>query len=253
LIHRLRAAGCVFADDEADVLLESTVDEPTLLAMVARREAGQPLEHVVGWAEFAGMRLAVGPGVFVPRRRTEFLARLALEEVALVAPPRRAAVVDLCCGAGPIAAVMARRPRTDVFAVDVDAAAVQCARRNLDGVATVLHGDLFDPLPAALAGNVDVIVANAPYVPTDEIAWLPREAREYEPMATLDGGADGVALHRRIAAVAPRWLRPGGRLLVETSPVLVDRTLAAFVSNGLLASVMESASVGATVVLGRRG
>jgi release factor glutamine methyltransferase len=191
--------------------------------------------------------------VFVPRRRTEFLARVALEEVALVAPPARSAVVvDLCCGAGAIAAVMARRPRTDVFAVDVDAVAVECARRNLDGVATVLHGDLVDPLPAALAGAVDVIVANAPYVPTDEIAWLPREAREHEPMATLDGGADGVELHRRIAAVAPRWLRPGGRLVVETSPVLVDRTLAAFVTHGLATAVLESPEEDATVVVGRR-
>jgi release factor glutamine methyltransferase len=254
VVHRLRTAGCVFAEDEADVLLRAAPDARTLEHMVAERAHGLPLEHLVGWAEFAGLRIAVGLGVFVPRRRTEFLARLVVEAVpAGTTSSRPPVVVDLCCGSGAIAAVVAaRRPGTELFAVDVHPAAVECATRNLDGVATVLLGDLYEPLPRARRGEVDVIVANAPYVPTNELAWLPREARDHEPTVTLDGGPDGVALHRRIAANAAEWLRPGGRLLVETSTGQAERTLDAFVQHGLAAEMRTSPEEDATVVVGCR-
>jgi release factor glutamine methyltransferase len=254
VVHRLRTAGCVFAEDEADVLLRAAPDARTLEDMVASRAHGLPLEQVVGWAEFAGVRIGVGLGVFVPRRRTEFLARLVVDAVPLgAALAGRAVVVDLCCGTGAIAAVVAaQRPGTELFAVDVHPAAVECATRNLDGLATVLLGDLDEPLPPGLRGTVDVIVANAPYVPSDELAWLPREAREHEPAVTLDGGPDGIELHRRIAELSPSWLRPGGRLLVETSASQAERTLDAFVVHGLAAEVCSSSGEDATVVVGTR-
>jgi release factor glutamine methyltransferase len=253
VVHRLRTAGCVFAEEEAEVLLRAAVDGRTLDHMVAERARGLPLEHVVGWAEFAGLRIAVGLGVFVPRRRTEFLTRMVVDAVSVgTVASRPSVVVDLCCGSGAIAAVVARqRAGTELFAVDVHPAAVECARRNLDGVATVLLGDLYDPLPRARRGAVDVVVANAPYVPTEEIAWLPREARDHEPTVTLDGGPDGVELHRRIAANASEWLRPGGLLFVETSAGQADRTVDAFVEHGLLAEVFTSPDEDATVVAGR--
>ena len=95
--------------------------------------------------------------------------------------------------------------------------ALACARTNVPA-ATAHLGDLYDALPGRLRGRIDVLAANAPYVPTDRIADMPPEARDHEPRAALDGGADGVDLHRRIAAGAPDWLAPGGVLLVETSP-----------------------------------
>ncbi len=141
-----------------------------LAALVDRRVAGLPLEQVLGWAEFCGLRVVVEPGVFVPRHRTEFLVRQA---VALARPG--AAVVDLCCGSGAVGlAVAVALGRATLHAVDVDPAAVRCARRNLDAVGGEVHeGDLDDPLPAGLRGRVDVLVANAPYVPTDAVGLLP--------------------------------------------------------------------------------
>ncbi|MEB8337437.1 putative protein N(5)-glutamine methyltransferase, partial [Streptomyces endophyticus] len=104
VVESLRAAGCVFAEDEARILLSTARDAAELAALVERRASGLPLEHVVGWAEFCGLRVAVDPNVFVPRRRTEFLAREALTRT-----PPDAVVVDLCCGTGAVAAVLAAR------------------------------------------------------------------------------------------------------------------------------------------------
>jgi release factor glutamine methyltransferase len=158
VITRLRAAGCVFAEDEADLLLSAARTPAELAAMVERRAGGLPLEHILGWAEFFGLRMAVDPGVFVPRRRTEFLVRQAL---ALCRPGT--VVVDLCCGSGAVGAALASAaPQVDLYATDIDPAAVRCARRNLPAGARVFAGDLVQPLPAGLRGRVDVLVANAP-------------------------------------------------------------------------------------------
>src|SRR3954471_10190874 len=127
LVGRLRAAGCVFAEDEARLLTTAASGPADLDAMPARRVAGDPLEHVLGWAEFCGRRIAVDPGVFVPRRRTEFLVQYA----ASLAGPGDV-VVDLCCGSGAIGAALAAAvPGIEVHAADVDPAAVRCAWRNL--------------------------------------------------------------------------------------------------------------------------
>ena len=221
IVSTLRAAGCVFAEDEARLLAEAAHDPDELADMVARRVAGLPLEHVLGWASFCGLRVAVDAGVFVPRRRTELLARHAIELAAL-----GAVVVDLCCGSGAVAAAVAASvPTARLYAVDVDPVAVGCARRNVPG-GHVYEGDLYAPLPGELRGAVDVLVANAPYVPTDAIPLMPPEARLHEPRVALDGGADGLDVVRRVIADAVRWLSPGGHLLVETSeaqaPLLVD-------------------------------
>jgi release factor glutamine methyltransferase len=241
--ERLRAAGCVYADDEARLLAEAASGD-ALDALVERRVAGEPLEHLLGWAAFAGLRVAVAPGVFVPRRRTELLVR---ETVALA--PR--VVVDLCCGCGAVAAaVAAALPGAEVHAADVDPAAVACARRNVPG--EVHLGDLYAALPDALRGRVDVLVANAPYVPTAEIPLMPPEARDHEPLVALDGGGDGLDPHRRIAAGATEWLAPGGHLLVECAERQVPALAAAFAAAGLAPRAVRDEELDATAVVGRR-
>jgi release factor glutamine methyltransferase len=253
IVHRLRSAGCVYAEDEAQLLISSALSPDHLLDMLEQRLAGHPLEHVLGWAEFCGLRVAVATDVFVPRRRTEFLAGQA---AALVRPPR-AVVVDLCCGSGAVGLAMisaaGARAKIELHAVDIDARALQCARHNLAATdALVYEGDLCQPLPARLRGRVNILVANAPYVPTDAIDLLPVEAREYEPRTALDGGTDGLDVHRRLAALAPEWLVPGGHLLVETSELQAPLTAEAFARYGLIPRVLSCAAVGATVVVGRR-
>ena len=247
IVTRLRAAGCVFAEDEARLLMEAARTPAELDAMVGQRAAGLPLEQVVGWAEFCGLRIIVAPGVFVPRRRTEFLVRQALA----VARPG-ALIVDLCCGAGAIGAALAAAvDRAEVHAADIDPAAIRCARRNLPG-SHVYQGDLYDPLPARLRGRVAVLTANVPYVPSEQIGFLPPEARAHEPRAALDGGADGLDVLRRVAAGAAGWLAPGGHLLSEISDRQVPQAETALAAGGLAARVVSSADFNATVVIGRR-
>jgi release factor glutamine methyltransferase len=249
VVARLGAAGCVYAEDEARLLLSAAATAAELAAMVDRRVAGLPLEQVVGWAEFCGLRIAVDPGVFVPRRRTEFLAGQA---IAHLRPG--ALVVDLCCGSGAVgAAVVAAADDVELHAVDLDPAAVACARRNLvAGGGRVYQGDLYAPLPAWLHGRVEVLVANAPYVPTREVGLLPREARLYEPRVALDGGSDGLAVVRRVSAAASGWLAPGGRLLIEISEHQAPRAAETFLGDGLIAGVARSKERSATVVIGTR-
>lgn len=249
----LRSAGCVFAEDEAAVLVEAAADSAELAGMLRRRVAGVPLEHVVGWVEFAGRRFAVDDGVFVPRRRSELLVREALAHLA-GSPRRRAVVVDLCCGCGAIgAAVAAAEPGVDLVAADLDPAAVRCAARNLASVGgTVTQGDLFAALPVSLRGRVDVLVANAPYVPTEAIALMPPEARDHEPIAALDGGPDGTDLLRRVIAGAPQWLAPDGLVLVEVGRSQVPAVVEALARNGLMPRIVADDEIGALVATGRR-
>ncbi|MFJ6737739.1 putative protein N(5)-glutamine methyltransferase [Streptomyces sp. NPDC091279] len=246
VVAALRAAGCVFAEDEARLILAAARTPDRLADLVARRVAGHPLELVVGWAEFAGLRIAVEPGVFVPRRRTEFLV-----EQALAHAPGASVVVDLCCGSGALgAALAAALGAVELHAADIDPAAVRCARRNVPATGHVHTGDLFEALPAQVRGRVDILAANVPYVPTGEVGLLPAEARDHEPLVALDGGTDGLDVLRRVAAEAPRWLAPGGCLLVETSERQSDAALAAFTRAGLTAHLATDDARGATVVLG---
>jgi release factor glutamine methyltransferase len=319
IVGRLRAAGCVFAEEEARLLAGSAPTQAGLAAMVDRRAAGVPLEHVLGWAEFCGLRIAVDPGVFVPRRRTECLVREAVSLArrgpgragpvisdpgsgsgrpgsgsgrpgsgsgrpgsgigghgSAVDHPGQASgqppivVVDLCCGSGAVgAALAAELGNVELYAADVDPAAVACARRNLrtdagtppgSGLAghearcraRVYQGDLYDALPSGLRGQVRILTANVPYVPTQEVAMLPPEAREHEPLAAVDGGPDGLDVLRRVAAGARSWLAPGGHLLVETSDRQASRAAEAFARAGLAARIAGCADLDATVVIGER-
>jgi release factor glutamine methyltransferase len=223
----------------------------SLSAMVDRRAAGEPLEHVLGWAEFCGLRIAVGPGVFIPRRRTELLVR---EAAALARQPGPTTVVDLCCGSGAVGAALAvALGRIELHAADLDPAAVRCARRNVAAAGgQVYEGDLYEPLPAALRGRVDILVANAPYVPTGEVGLLPAEARIHEPLLALDGGADGLDILRRVAAGAPRWLAPGGHLLIETSQRQAPQITEAVARAGLTPRLARSEDLNATAVVAAR-
>ncbi|WP_374987129.1 putative protein N(5)-glutamine methyltransferase [Streptomyces fradiae] len=249
----MRAAGCVFAEDEAALLLAAARTPDELAAMVARRVAGHPLEHVVGWAAFAGLRVAVDAGVFVPRRRTEFLVERA---TALARRYRRPLVVDLCCGTGALGAalVTALGGTADLHAADIDPAAVRCARRNVAPLGGLVHeGDLFAALPTGLRDRVDVLLANVPYVPTAEVPFLPTEARVHEAPAALDGGPDGLDVLRRVAAGARGWLAPGGSLLFETSEAQAPAAARIAEADGeLTARVATCEDRYATVVIATR-
>jgi release factor glutamine methyltransferase len=281
LVTRLRAAGCVWAEDEAALLASAAHSRAELDAMAGRRVNGEPIEQVIGWAEFCGLRIIVDPGVFVPRRRSEYLVTVATwmaAEQGTSAP----VIVDLCCGTGALGLAVATetgaaaavppasgagpahavRPAialgtADVtgparlHAADLDPAAVACARRNVEPAGgRVYAGDLFAALPASLRGQIDVLICNAPYVPSSEIAFMPAEAREYEALLALDGGADGLAVLRRAADGAGSWLAAGGVLLVETSARQAPSMAAAMSAAGLAARVHEDEEWGGAVVTG---
>jgi release factor glutamine methyltransferase len=248
----------VFAEDEAGLLAGQTSDQVELAELVRRRAAGEPLEYVLGWAEFAGLRIELEPGVFVPRRRTEFLVDQAAQLAGTGTGAGTGAggiAVDLCCGSGALGAALVRRVRLRALhAADLDPAAVRCAARNLAPVGGQVHqGDLYDALPTGLRSLVDVLLANVPYVPTGEIALLPAEARLHEARVALDGGSDGLDLLRRVAAGAPDWLAPGGYLLSEVSERQVPAALAVLTEAGLEASSVSSEEFAATVVIGTVG
>jgi len=244
LVAALRSAGCVFAEDEARLLLDEASSPAELMTWTARRMAGEPLEYVVGWASFAGLRIAVDPGVFVPRRRSELLVRVAAREPAAV-------VVDLCCGSGALGAALAARwPESEVYAADSDPVAVTSARRNLPPE-RVFAGDLYTALPDDLRGQVDLLVVNAPYVPHDRIATMPREARDHEHRVALDGGGDGLDVQRRVAASARDWLRPAGRVVIETGRAQAERTAGLLASAGFSTSVDTDDEIAGTAVTGR--
>src|SRR6266702_186417 len=225
IVTRLRAAGCVFAEDEARLLIAAARTPAELDAMVGQRVAGLPLEQVLGWAEFCGLRITVAPGDVI---------------------------VDLCCGAGAIGAALAAAvDGVDVYAADIDPAAVRCARQNLPAD-RVYQGDLYAPLPAVLRGRVAILAANVPYVPAREIELLPAEARAHEPRGALDGGADGLDVLRRVAIGAAEWLAPGGHLLSETSDRQAPLAEAVTTASGLAARVARSPDLDATVIIARR-
>ncbi|MFJ3405822.1 putative protein N(5)-glutamine methyltransferase [Promicromonospora sp. NPDC090134] len=295
LVARLRAAGCVFAEDEARILLEAatsdgTTDPVRLESLVAARVDGLPLEHLVGWAELDGRRWLVAPGVFVPRQRSELLIReaaaRALSDAVVGAAAADVAgpvlVVDLCCGCGALGGAVAARllaagHDVELHAADVDPVAVACAHENLEALAAEAFaaraagtglppddvgpgrltaytsaGDLAGPLPDEVWGRVDVLVANAPYVPTEAIGMMPPEAREHEPHAALDGGDDGLVILRRVIDLAPALLRPGGHLLVETGEAQVSAAVGHLEAAGLIPTVLSDDDLGATALAGTR-
>lgn len=235
----------MFAEDEAAELRRAASGDD-LEALVRRRERGEPLEVLVGAVELCGLRLTVAPGVFVPRQRTALLARLA---VAATRPGD--VVLEVCCGVAPVAALVASSVEgAEVHAADVDPAALACARHNLPS-GEVHLGDGYDALPGRLRARVGVLAANAPYVPDDEVARMPPEARLHEPAVALSGGADGLDVQRRVVAGAPTWLRPGGVLLVETGRPQATLTAGLMEDIGLATTLHTDPEVGGCVVAGR--
>lgn len=192
------------------------VDEAAAFgAMVERRSRGEPVAYLVGHREFYGLDFFVSPATLVPRPETELLVELAI--AAARRRPRCAEpllIADVGTGTGAIAvALAAHLPEAVVYAVDLSAAALAVARRNvarhgLTGRVQLLHGDLLAPLP----GPVDLIVSNPPYT---ILAEVEPDVRAYEPRLALDGGPDGAAVYRRLLAAAPAYLRHGGALLLE--------------------------------------
>ncbi|MHA7305991.1 methyltransferase [Arthrobacter sp. TMN-49] len=278
VVAALRAAGCVYAEDEAAILLEAAGHDAALGRMLAHRISGVPLEHLVGWAQFHGLRIAVAPGIFVPRLRTEFLVEKALEVLGTQGAQgaqgtqgtqgarrrvqgsvdscgnKSPVVVDLCCGSGAVGAALGHENSGfELHAADIDPVAVAYAAGNLRSVNGHAYcGDLFAALPEKLRGTVAVIVANAPYVPTDDIAFMPSEARLHEPLTALNGGSDGLDIQRRIAARAHSWLRPGGSLLVETSARQAELSADIMAAHGFAVDISHSEELAGTVVTGRR-
>ncbi|MET1089049.1 MAG: putative protein N(5)-glutamine methyltransferase [Arthrobacter sp.] len=254
VVDLLRAAGCVFAEEEAQLLVSEAASCAELSKWIGRRVSGEPLECIVGWAGFSGLRIAVDPGVFIPRRRTELLVSeaVALLQESLGVGGEPGIVVDLCCGSGAVGvAVASRVPVQELHAADIDPAAVQCARRNLATERGQVHqGDLYAALPSRLRGQVQLIAVNAPYVPTDVLPTMPPEARIHEPRISLDGGPDGLQLHRRVIGDAPRWLDPAGHLVIETSERQAAKTASIMVAAGLSPRIVHSEELDGTVVVG---
>ncbi|MDN5860028.1 MAG: putative protein N(5)-glutamine methyltransferase [Pseudonocardia sp.] len=247
IVARLRAAGCVFAEEEAELIVATAGGPTAVEAMVGQRAGGDPLEHVLGRVEFCGYLYAVNRGVFVPRRRTELLVTQAVARCR-----RGAVVVDLCCGCGAVGATIARAcPDVELHAADVDPVAVACARRNLDGIGQVHLGDLAEPLPPHLPGAVDVLVANVPYVPTWALLRMPPEARNHEPHVALDGGPDGLDVLRRLMSVARRLLVPGGHVLAEVAERQADAALGVVSAAGLSPEHAIEEELGTVAVIGR--
>ena len=251
LVSRLRVAGCVFAEEEAALLVEAATSTAELDRLVDLRVSGLPLEYVLGWVEFAGRRFAISPGVFVPRRRTELLARCAASVLPQKNQKNPLTVVDLCCGCAAIGATIASGlAGVRVYAADIDPVAVRCARRNLAAVGgQAFEGDLYAALPRSLRGRADLIVANAPYVPTENIALMPSEARDHEPRSALDGGSDGLDVLRRVVLEAPPWLSPDGTVLVEVSERQATHLVAVAESIGRTGEFITDEEIGGSALL----
>jgi release factor glutamine methyltransferase len=209
LADRLARLGFVAAEDEAVEMLERAGSDPDLLErLFDRRVAGEPLSWITGSISFSGLRVEVHHGVYEPRWQSEALSRRAIERL-----PDKGTAIDLCTGAGAIAmALSAARPNARVLATEIEARAVACARAN--GV-EVYQGDLFSPLPIGVRGQVDVVVGVVPYVPTTALPLLPRDTFTNESTLAYDGGPKGTDVLHRVLVEAPRYLRPGGALLVE--------------------------------------
>ena len=205
--RRLELAGCVAADEEAEELVAPAPDDDTLESWVRQRESGVPLAWIIGSVRFCGKLLRVDRQVYVPRPQSEELAYRAGVFFAGRDSPRRA--IDLCTGCGAVAVWLASVAPGTVLGVDLDARAVACARGN--GVMAV-RADLAEPITSRC---FDVVTAVAPYVPTEELAFLPSDVRRYEPRLALDGGLDGLGLVRRVVESAARLLTQGGGLFLE--------------------------------------
>jgi len=226
--HQLAAAGFVAADLEAVRIVDRCADlgVADVDGVVARRVAGEPLEHILGRCWFAGIELEIDPGVFVPREETELLARRAVEVLGAHASIGDT-VVDLYSGCGAVACFVASAvPAAEVVAVESAPGTVRCFEANAKrfGVrAVVAEATAFEA--ASLQGSVALVTAVPPYVPTRELEFLGRDALRYEPVGAFDGGADGLRWITVTIDAAARWLAAKGTLLVELSEPTAGRAV----------------------------
>ena len=246
---RLGAAGVTSPEHDASELLALVLgisrsrlplaDPPTpsqieeFDALIRRRAAREPLQHLIGRAWFRHTSVAVGPGVFVPRPETELLAGWAIDHLHTVDSTRRPVVVDLCTGSGVIARSIAEEvPHARVFAVELDPPAHAWAERNLDGTGVELRlGDLAEAF-VDLAGQVDVLVSNPPYVPLEAWESVATEARDHDPHLALFSGDDGLDAIRVIEKRAALLLVPGGVVGVEHADVQGETAPDVFTTSG---------------------
>ena len=228
-------AGLVAVEDVAPSALEEYD------ALVARRAAREPLQHLLGTVGFRHVEVAVGPGVFVPRPETELLAGWAVEQAAAIAATSRApVVVDLCTGSGVVAkAIAVEVPAAEVHAAELDEEAHRWAGRNLLGTSVDLRlGDMataFDDL----AGHVDVVTCNPPYIPLEAWESVAPEARDHDPHLALFSGADGLDAIRVLERRAARLLRPGGVVGFEHADVQGESAPALFTATGRWVDVRD--------------
>lgn len=244
--QRLRDAGVASPGWDADELLAHVLgttrgrlltlgDVPDELAeryaaLIERRAAREPLQHLTGTAAFRHVELAVGPGVFVPRPETELLAGWAIERALRVEEP---VVVDLCTGSGAIARAIADEvPGARVYAVELDESAHDWAARNLAGTGVELRlGDMKDAFDD-LAGTVDVVTCNPPYIPLDAWESVALEARDHDPQLALFSGGDGLDAMRVLERRAAVLLAPGGVVGAEHADAQGDSAPAVFAATG---------------------
>ncbi|MEL4357878.1 MULTISPECIES: peptide chain release factor N(5)-glutamine methyltransferase [unclassified Luteococcus] len=205
--------------------------------LVARRTTGIPVQHLTGEAWFRTVRLAVGPGVFVPRPETEVMTGWALERLAGLPEP---VVVELCAGSGAISkAIAAEHPGARQYAVELDETAHDWARRNLADTGVELRqGDMADAF-RDLDGTADLVIANPPYIPLDAWESVTAEVRDHDPALALWSGDDGLDATRVVAAVAARLLRPGGWACSEHAEVQHHSAPEVFVQTGAFGQVRD--------------
>lgn len=253
----LAAAGTAAPDAEARTLVAHVADTTPsglftapdltdedagrLAALVASRAAGTPVQHLTGEAWFRRVRLAVGPGVFVPRPETEVMTGWCLDAVAGRERPR---IVELCAGSGAISLAIADEfPGAEQWAVEVSASAVDYLRRNLAlADVVVVEADIADALHD-LDGTVDVVVANPPYIPLEAWESIPADVRDYDPPLALFSGDDGLDATRVVADVAARLLRPGGVVASEHAEVQARSASAVFSGHGAFGQVRDHADL----------
>ncbi|TDW83281.1 peptide chain release factor N(5)-glutamine methyltransferase [Kribbella sp. VKM Ac-2566] len=253
---RLQEAGVASPDFDAAELLafvtgssrlnlrEPTPDQQVQYdALIARRAAREPLQHLTGTAAFRYRELAIGPGAFVPRPETEVMVGWILERIAGVRDPL---VVDLCSGSGAIAgAIATERPDSTVHAVELSPDAVLWARRNLEGTGAILHeGDIDGCLPE-LDGQVDAVISNPPYIPLTAWESVTAEVRDHDPALALWSGDDGLDEIKVVAATAGRLLKPGGWFACEHADVQGESAPAIFAATALFTEIRDQPDLAA--------
>jgi release factor glutamine methyltransferase len=222
--------------------------------MVERRDQGEPLQHILGYASFRGLRVQVTPDVMVPRPETEIVVDRALRCIESVAAPR---VLDVGTGSGCIAlALKQERPAADVHACDVSTDALAVARENAEELGLDVQfleaNVLADEIPEAVPGDLDLLVSNPPYIPDDEAESLPPVVREYDPDVSLFAGADPLRFYRALVRWAGALCRPGGAFVFEVHAAYADAVVDLCRRTGLAdVAVDEDLSGRPRVVWGR--